>query len=225
MTPWELLGKAVVPGQTGELRLYRRGADFSIRADGQELMNSRMHGSEDALAELACGKLSGRPLPRVLIGGLGMGFTLATALRVMHKTARIDVVELVPAVVAWNKGPLGELAGRPLEDTRVVLHDGDVIRLLRTEKDAFDAVLLDVDNGPEALTRKSNNWLYSPAGLRKIHEALKPRGVLAVWSAGPHPVFVQRLRHAGFSVEEVLVRARDGTRGGHHLIWLAIRLA
>jgi spermidine synthase len=225
MTPWELLGKALVPGQAGELRLYRRGEEFSIRADGQELMNSRIHGSEEALAQLACDRLSGRPMPRVLIGGLGMGFTLATALQVLHKTARVDVAELVPAVVEWNRGPLGGLAGRPLADKRVVIHVADVARLLRTEKQAFDGVLLDVDNGPEALTRKSNNWLYSPAGLRTTHDALRPRGVLAVWSAGPHPVFERRLHQAGFAVEKSLVRARDGTRGGHHIIWLAIRSA
>lgn len=225
MKTWELLGKAVVPGQTGELRLYRRGAEFSIRANGHELMNSRVHGSEEALAELACDRLAGRNAPRVLIGGLGMGFTLMAALRHLDATAQVVVAELAPAVVEWNRGPLASLAGRPLADKRVTIIEADVARLLVTEKRAFDAILLDVDNGPEALTRKSNDWLYGPTGLLAAHEALHARGVLAVWSAGLHRVFTRRLRQAGFIVDELCVRARGGCKGGHHTIWLATRPA
>jgi spermidine synthase len=223
MTPWVLLDSAQVPGNGGELRLYQRGEEFSIRIVGHgELMNSRVHGSEDALAELTCVRLADTTNPRVLIGGLGMGFTLAMALRQLGSQAQVVVAELVPAVVAWNKGPLGALADHPLEDPRVSVREGDVARALTAENEAYDAILLDVDNGPEGLTRRDNDWLYSMEGQSAAHDALRPQGVLAVWSAGPAPEFLQRLRKVGFLVDEVRVRAH-GAKGSRHVIWFARR--
>ena len=186
-------------------------------------MNSRVHSSEDKLAELACARIANHPGPRVLIGGLGMGFTLATALHRLGAAAKVIVAELVPAVVAWNRGPLGDLAGRPLADHRVMIREVDVAQILKQEHQHYDAIVLDVDNGPEGLILKSNNWLYTPAGLDATFAALRPGGVLAIWSAAPDRVFVQRLRRAGFKVEEVPLRAR-GSRGGRlHAIWIAQR--
>lgn len=223
MTPWVLLDSAQVPGNGGELRLYKRGDEFSIKIVGRgELMNSRMHGSEDALAEQTCARLMAGLRPRLLIGGLGMGFTLAAALRHLGDQAQVEVAELVPAVVAWNKGPLGECAGQPLQDPRVSVHEGDVARILDNEQDTYDAILLDVDNGPEGLTRKGNDWLYSMNGLNAAYMALRPQGVLAVWSAGPAEDFIQRLRKVGFEVDEVRVRAH-GKKGARHVIWFARR--
>lgn len=224
MTPWILLDTARIPGRTpGELRLYRRGGEFSIKAGHCELMSSRVHGSEDALAALGCGRLSGRARPRVLIGGLGMGYTLAAALAQLGAAAEVVVAELVPAVVAWNRGPLADLAGRPLDDPRVQVREQDVGLVMRAERAGFDAILLDVDNGPEGLTRQANDWLYGLEGLDAAYAALRPGGVLAVWSAGPEPAFAQRLRKIGFAVEEARVRAHAGKRGARHVIWLAAR--
>ncbi len=224
MIPWVLLDSTQVPGNGGELRLYQRGDDFSIRIVGLggELMNSRVHGSEDALAELTCARLVDCSNSRLLIGGLGMGFTLAAALRHIGDQAQVVVAELVPAVVAWNRGPLGEHASHPLQDPRVIVHEGDVARILKTEQQAYDAILLDVDNGPEGLTHKKNNWLYSEDGLTAAYTALRPQGVLAVWSAGPANDFLQRLRKVGFDVDEVRVRAH-GKKGARHIIWFARR--
>jgi len=222
MIPWVLLDSAQVPGNGGELHLYQRGDDFSIRVAGRgELMNSRVHGSEDALAELTCGRLAGSN-PQMLIGGLGMGFTLAAALRHIGAQGQIVVAELVPAVVAWNRGQLGAHAGNPLNDSRVTVREGDVAGIIKTETQAFDAILLDVDNGPEGLTRKKNDWLYGMNGLNAACEALRPQGVLAVWSAGPAHDFTQRLRKVGFKVDEVRVHAH-GSKGAKHVIWFAKR--
>ena len=223
MIPWEFLESARVPGNGGEICLYRRGEEFSIRVGNRELMNSRVHGSEEALAELACARVAGRPRPRVLIGGLGMGFTLAATLRHLGPGGRVAVAELVPAVVGWNRGPLADLAGRPLQDDRVTVHEVDVAQILRATRQAYDAILLDVDNGPGGLARKDNDWLYARPGLEAAHAALRPAGVLAVWSSGPHHVFVQRLRRAGFTVDEVRVPARESRKGRRHTIWLAGR--
>jgi len=223
MTPWILLDSAPVPGNGGELRLYQRGDEFSIKLSGRgELMNSRVHGSEDALAEQTCARLAEGGEPRLLIGGLGMGFTLATALRHIGGQGRVEVAELVPAVVAWNRGLLGEVAGHPLRDPRVTVHAGDVARVLRAGQPVYDAILLDVDNGPEGLTRKENDWLYGMDGLNAAGASLRPRGVLAVWSAGPDQDFLQRLRKVGFEVDEVRVRTR-GSKGARHVIWFARR--
>lgn len=224
MIPWELLDSAQVPGNGGELRLSQRGDEFSIKIVGRggELMNSRMHGSEDALAEMTCARLKGCTNPRLLIGGLGMGFTLASALKHAGEKAQIEVAELIPAVIEWNKGPLGEKAGYPINDKRVVVHEGDVARIIKSAKKTYDAILLDVDNGPEGLTHKKNNWLYSMDGLIESYEALRPQGVLAVWSAGPAQDFLQRLRKIGFKVDEKRVRAH-GNKGAKHVIWFARR--
>ena len=224
MIPWELLGCAQVPGGGEELRLYKRGEEFSIRVNGRELMNSRAHGSEDALAELACAKIADRHRPRVLIGGLGMGYTTAAALRRLGPGAQVVVAELVPEVVEWNRGSLADLAGNPLQDARVSVREADVAQILKAEQRAYDAILLDVDNGPEGLILKGNDWLYSPNGLNAAYEALTRAGVLAIWSAGPDIAFTKRLRRAGFEVNEVRVRARSGG-GGRHTIWLAVRVS
>lgn len=223
MKPWELLDTAQVPGDGGELRLYRRGDEFSIRVDGRELMNSFAHGSEDALAELACARIAHRPRASVLIGGLGLGYTLAAALSHLKSKARVVVAELVPAVVKWNRGPLADLAGHPLKDPRVRVHQGDVAELLRSEHRAFDAVLLDVDNGPVGLTHEDNDFLYTEAGLFTAYSTLRPKGVLAIWSAGPDRAFTRRLQGVGFDVEEIPVRARGRRGGWRHTIWLAAR--
>jgi len=175
------------------------------------------------LAELACARVADRPRPRVLIGGLGMGYTLASALRQLGAGARVVVAELVPEVVEWNHGPLADLAGHPLQDTRVTVREVDVARILQAEHQAYDAILLDVDNGPDGLSLQSNNWLYSLAGLDAAFAALKPEGVLAVWSASPDRSFTRRLRQAGFAVDEVPVRARGQRGGGRHTIWIAVR--
>jgi spermidine synthase len=221
MTPWSLLDSAPVPGNGGELRLYQRGDEFSVRLSGRgELMNSRVHGSEDALAEQACARLAEGSEARLLIGGLGMGFTLAAALRQIGEQGRVEVAELVPAVVAWNRGSLGEPAGHPLRDPRVSVRTEDVARVLRTGQPVYDAILLDVDNGPEGLTRKENDWLYGMDGLNAAGASLRPRGVLAVWSAGPDQVFLQRLRKVGFKVDEVRVRTR-GSKGARQILWFA----
>jgi len=229
MTPWTLIDSSEIPGshgeREGELRLYGRGAEYSIMlaGGGGELMSSRMHGSEDALAELGCRHLGATPQPRVLIGGLGMGFTLAAALRTLGSDAVVTVAELIPAVVRWNREHLGLLAGRPLDDPRCHIHPGDVAVPLKQGRQAFDAILLDVDNGPEGLTQRNNNWLYSPEGLQAAFSALRPDGVLAVWSAGPEPAFSERLRRTGFLLEEHRVRAHGRGKGARHTIWVASR--
>ncbi len=220
MRPWELLDTAPVPGEGGDLRLYRRGDEYSIKAGPIELMNSRVHGSEDALAELACRRIGGRDKPRILIGGLGMGYTLAAALKELGPEAEVIIAELVSAVIEWNRGPLAALAGHPLEDHRVTIHEGDIAQLIRSESNAYDAILLDVDNGPEGLTRKENNALYSLAGLAAASRALKVKGIFGVWSISPDRRFSERLRRSGFKVEEVRARARGKHGGGRHMIWL-----
>lgn len=224
MTPWLLLDTAEIPGKGGELRLYRRNDEFSIKLSGRagELMNSRVHDSEDALAEQTCARLAERPNARLLVGGLGMGFTLAAVLRQVGAAAQVVVAELVPAVIAWNRGPLAGLAGHPLADPRVSVREGDVAAVLRAEHQAYDAILLDVDNGPEGLTRKQNDWLYGIDGLNSAYAALRPRGILAVWSAGPDRDFAQRLRKVGFAVDEARVHMHAG-KGARHVIWFAAR--
>jgi spermidine synthase len=219
---WEKLGTAQIPNNGGELGLSRRDQEFSIRLSGirGELMNSRMHASEEALAELGCVGLASAVDARVLVGGLGMGFTLAAALAAVSDTARVVVAELIPEVVDWNRGPLGECAGKPLQDARVQVHVGDVADLLADAEQAFNAILLDVDNGPDGLTQSENDGLYSTQGLEAAYRALRPEGMLAIWSAGPDSMFVIRLRKAGFQVEVRTVRARPG-KGSRHTIFLA----
>ncbi len=223
MIPWSQLDTAQVPGGGGELRLMRRGAEFSIMTGATELMNSRLSGSEKALATLVCERLKDRPQARMLIGGLGMGFTLRAALSVMGPQAGIVVAELVPAVVAWARGPMAEIFANCLDDPRVRVSEGDVAALIQTSSADFDAILLDVDNGPDGLTRDANDVLYNMAGLAAAKAALRPGGVLAVWSSGPDPSFTQRLRKAGFAVDEVRVRA-NGSGGARHIIWIATHI-
>ncbi|MFH1532062.1 MAG: hypothetical protein ABIK09_15160 [Pseudomonadota bacterium] len=223
MDAWEIVDSATVPADRNVVRLYRQGGEFSIRVEDRELMASGVHGSEDALATETCRRLAPGPAPRLLIGGLGMGYTLAAALRSLGPDAVVEVAEIVPAIVAWNRGPLAHLAGAPLEDPRTRVIETDVARLIRHSSGAYDGILLDVDNGPRALTSAGNGWLYAPAGLDAAGDALTPGGVLAVWSAWPDRSFTSRLGRAGFQVEEVSVRSR-GSRGGRkHNLWLARR--
>lgn len=220
--PWRQLGSASLAGESRPLVLYQRDTEFVIRVGPHALMSSAAHGSEEALAEAACERLAGRPGPRVLVGGLGMGFTLAAALRGLPADARVEVAELVPAVIEWNLGPLAHLAGRPLEDPRTTVHAGDVTERIHAGRSAWDAVLLDVDNGPDGLTVATNDRLYSDAGLRAAFAALREGGVLGVWSVQPDGAFTDRLARAGFAVEEQVVRARRD-KGGRHTLWLATR--
>ena len=206
--------------------MYQRDSDFSLQADNRELMNSRVYGSEEDMARLGCQNLAKQPKARVLIGGLGMGYSVRTALDILRHDARVVVAELVPAVVEWNRGVLADLAGRPLDDGRAELHETDVAELIKAAGGDYDAIMLDVDNGAEAMVREGNNWLYSLPGLTAIYAALRRGGVLAMWSAGPQPAFVRRLRHAGFEVDEVKVRARGRSNrkgGAHHVVWIATR--
>jgi len=222
MIPRNRIGTALIPGTKVELQLYQSGDLFSIKIPGRgELMNSRTHGSEKALAELACAKIAGVKKPRVLIGGLGMGFTLAAALKAVGPDAEVVVAELVPEVVDWNRTLIGACSGHPLEDPRSSVYVGDVADLIRRSGGGFDAVLMDVDNGPEALVRRENDWLYSGDGLRATRAALRPRGVLAVWSASPDRAFSKRLQHAGFDVNEHVVRPHRAGKGPRHTIWIA----
>jgi len=218
-----LIDTAPVPGGTGELRLMRRGSEFAIKLGQNELMNSRLSGSEESLATIACEKLRNRKAPSILIGGLGMGFTLRAALATLGPEARITVAELVPAVLAWAHGPMAEIFGNSLTDPRVSLHEADVGQLIRFKREVFDAILLDVDNGPEGLTRESNNALYDIRGLSATYAALNPGGVLAVWSSGPNRKFSSRLHIAGFKVDELRVRANGSRGGAWHVIWIATR--
>ena len=220
MTPRELIGTAFVPGGE-ELRLFRRGLDFMIVLDRNELMSSRMSGSEAALALKTCDRLGGRAAPHILIGGYGMGFTLRAALQALASSARVTVAELVPEIIDWARGPMAELAAGCLDDPRVELIHGDVAEVIRTAKSRYDAILLDVDNGPDGLSRTENGWLYQAQGLGAARTALKPGGVLAIWSTAPDRAFTKRLTEAGFRVEEVGVRARSNGKGPRHVIWFA----
>lgn len=222
MIPWELLDTAEVP-RGGQLRLMRRGAEYAIRLGHTELMNSRLSGSEEALATLTCQRLRDPGGAHVLIGGLGMGFTLRAAQKALGANARIDVAELVPAVVAWARGPMAPLFSDILADARAQIHVADVLDLIRMSRETYDAILLDVDNGPEGLTRAANDAIYKAGGLIDAYAALRPGGVLSVWSAAPDRAFTQRLKRAGFTVEETTVKADRGRRGARHVIWLARR--
>ena len=203
------------------MKLTRRADEYIILADDKSLMSSRMHGSEEALATLACRKARTLKRPCVLVGGLGMGFTLRAALDVLPPEAVVVVAEMVPAVVEWNRGPLGPLAGYPLNDKRVRIEMADVAATLRAGRARFDAVLLDVDNSPAEFTLPGNAGLYDDRGIAAARAALKTDGVLAVWSAHDNPKFVQRLRRSGFAVQVERVRSRQKQGGGHHTIFLA----
>jgi len=222
MIPFRLLDTVSEHGAT--LRLYQRGMEFSIRVDqAGDLMNSRMHHSEDVLAELACSPIAQRQHAHVLVGGLGMGFTLAAALSHIDDSATVIVAELMPAVVRWNYEHLGILAGCPLEDERVQVIEGDVGKVMSDHKNSFDAIMLDVDNGPDAFTIDDNDSLYGLCGLNNAYDALKSGGVLTVWSGFADPSFTQRLMKIGFNVKEKRVRAHKNQAGNRHTIWVAVR--
>lgn len=219
MIPWETLDSAPIPGG-GEMRLRRRGDEYWIVVGTEVLMNSRMRGSEEELARLTLEKVAGRPRPRVLIGGLGMGFTLRAALPLLPADAQVTVAELMPAVVRWARGPMAAFHAGTLDDPRVTIFEGDVGVAIRGG--GWDAILLDVDNGPEGLSRPGNDALYGHAGLAAAKAALKPGGVLSVWSSGPDRGFTRRLQQAGFKVAEEVSRARGRAGGSRHVIWLAV---
>ncbi|MFT6156636.1 spermidine synthase [Zhongshania sp.] len=222
MIPWKKLATAQIPHDGGELQFSRRDDEFSIRLSGVrgELMNSRVYHSEQVLAELGCALLKDKADAEVLVGGLGMGYTLAASLQAISATAQVTVAELIPEVIEWNRGPLGDCAKHPLRDPRTTVHLGDVAELLDNRPDSYDAILLDVDNGPEGLTHSDNNWLYSQDGLEAISNTLRPEGMLAIWSAGADSMFAIRLKKARFKVSIHTVRARPG-KGSRHTIFLA----
>lgn len=223
MIPWEEIDRATVPGRKNELILRRRGEEFSIRTGGTELMNSRMHGSEEALANLAFEHMGQGSGLRILVGGLGMGYTLARTLAMAPSDARILVAELIPEVIAWNRSVFGHLAGMPLNDPRVRVDASDVGAVIHRQTDGFDAILLDVDNGPAGLTQDDNNRLYAENGLKAAFRALTPGGVLGIWSAGDDPVFTRRLANCGFKARAVSVSAVAPGRGGRHVVWIAVK--
>jgi spermidine synthase len=220
MKPRELLATAQIPGGD-ELRLFKRDTDFIIALGASELMSSRMSGSEEALATMTCERLRDPASPHLLIGGYGMGFTLRAALAKLGADARISVVELVPEIIDWARGPMAALTDGCLDDPRVDLAARDVARVIRGARRAYDAILLDVDNGPDGLTRADNEEIYSTHGLVAAKAALKPGGVLAIWSAATDERFARRLKHTGFQVEEVMVRAGRNGKGARHVIWFA----
>lgn len=220
MKPRELIATAKAPDGV-ELRLVRHGADHMIMVDGNELMSSRVGGSEEALATMTCERLGDRAAPHILIGGYGMGFTLRAALGRLGPDARLTVVELVPEILDWARGPMAALTAGCLDDPRVRLAPGDVAAEIAAAPKRYDAILLDVDNGPSGLVRAANDRLYSMAGLAKAMAALRPGGVLAVWSAAPDAAFARRLKNAGFKTDEVVVRARSNGKGPRHVIWFA----
>jgi spermidine synthase len=221
MRHWTQLGEAAIPNTDKSLFLYQGKDDFFIKlSGGYELMSTRKHASEDALGSLPCRRLKQSESARVLIGGLGMGFTLAAVLAEVGANAEVTVAELIPEVVEWNRGPLGERSGYPINDSRTRIHVGDVAKLLRKSRACFDVIALDVDNGPEGLTKSTNDWLYSMPGIAAALDALSPVGILAYWSADPDQAFHDRLRRCGFIVEEVTVFAH-GKKGARHTIWLA----
>jgi spermidine synthase len=219
MIPWVLLDKVTIAGGD-ELRLMRRGEEFSILTGSTTLMNSRMSGSEKALADLACARVGGRAKCHVLIGGFGMGFTLRAALSGLRADARVTVAELVPAILTWARGPMAHMSAECLADPRVTIREEDV-RITIESGTRFDAILLDVDNGPDGLMQDANDRLYDLSGLHAARKALRPGGVLAVWSAAPNPQFTRRLERAGFTVEEIKTRAGSNGKGPRHIIWLA----
>jgi spermidine synthase len=223
MIPWIQLDAGSIPGEGDAMRLMKRGDEFSIRVGSTELMNNRLSGSERALATLTCARLRDPARARVLIGGLGMGFTLRAALDALGPEARVVVAELVPAVAAWARGPLAHLFGESLDDPRVELRVEDVSRTIQSGPARHDAILLDVDNGPDGLTSRANDRLYDIWGLKRARWALRPEGILAVWSGSPDRRFKARLGRAGFAVEEARVRA-NGASGRRHVLWLARRV-
>ena len=224
MIPYEHLGTAMVPGGV-EIRLYKHDRDFMILLKRDELMSTRMRGSEEALAVQTIERLTHRPAPRILIGGYGMGFTLRAALATGHRNLRLTVAEIVPEIIEWARGPMAELTAGCLDDPRVALELRDVADVIGEATDHYDGILLDVDNGPDGVVRKANDRLYSAQGLAAQRRALRAGGVLAVWSAAPDAGFTRRLKSAGFAVEMVTIKARANGKGPRHTIWFATKPA
>jgi spermidine synthase len=225
MIPWTHLDTVQIPNDGGELKLSQRGDEFSIKISGKrgELMNSRVFNSEKVLSQLGCAHIKPHHDAHILVGGLGMGYTLAAALKAVNADSVVTVAELIPEVVKWNEGPLGHCAGKPLQDPRTKVHIGDVKELLISRQPRFDAILLDVDNGPKGLTHSDNDWIYSEDGLKDIYDTLNPNGMLAIWSAGPDYLFSVRLKKIGFRVDTRDVQAGPG-KGSKHTIFLAKKL-
>ena len=220
MKVWEHIDQGEIPGSKQNLDLYRRDSDFEIRIGVQLLMGTRMHGSEDALAELALERLGERRFKKVLVGGLGMGFTLSSILRNISEDSEVCVAELVPSVIEWNRCYFGDRSNHPLEDRRVVVNCGDVSKLLRESSARWDIIVLDVDNGPSGMTHEDNQTLYQMKGLNTLYTALRPSGVVGVWSANDDPRFTKRMQQAGFTVDVHRVRARGKRGGRRHTIWI-----
>jgi spermidine synthase len=223
MLPWIQLDSATIPGDEGALRLKQRGGEFSIMLGANELMNSRLSGSEEALATLSFEKIKNHPRPKMLIGGLGMGFTLGAALSAFPAHTKIVVAELVPQVVVWANGPLAHLFSDYLSDPRVTIAVRDVHDVIAATPGGFDAILLDVDNGPDGFIHPANDRLYCNWGLRDAYAALRPGGVLAIWSAYPDDAFVVRLKAVGFAVEETILPDEGDATRSPYTIWLATR--
>ena len=225
MIPWTHLDTVQIPNDGGELKLSQRGDEFSIKLSGKrgELMNSRVFNSEKVLSQLGCSHIKPHHDAHILVGGLGMGYTLAAALKAVNADSVVTVAELIPEVVKWNEGSLGHCAGKPLQDPRTKVHIGDVKELLTSRQPTFDAILLDVDNGPKGLTHSDNDWIYSEDGLKDIYDTLNPNGMLAIWSAGPDYLFSLRLKKIGFRVDTRDVQARPG-KGSKHTIFLAKKI-
>ena len=215
-----MIDVAEVPGGP-PLRLVGHGRDFIIMLERNELMSSRMSGSEAALGRMTCERLASPATARILIGGYGMGFTLRAVLAALGADARIVVAELVPAIIAWARGPMAALTAGCLDDPRVAIRNGDAAAAIDAARGDYDAILLDVDNGPDGLTRDANDGLYSARGLANARSALRPGGTLAIWSAGPDAAFARRLKQAGFAIEEVRLRARENGKGPMHVLWFA----
>jgi spermidine synthase len=208
-----------VKSPVGEIQLSRRGRDFAIHVDGVDLMDSKNHQSEDELGQLAGDLVRHVGRPRILIGGLGLGYTLRAALDTVTEFARIDIAEIVPAVVRWNRTILAPLTRQPLADPRVTLIEDDVARVIRDAPGRYDAIVLDVDNGPDGIC-EDNAALYMPDGLASIRAALAQGGVLVIWSAFDSEVFTKELGDAGFDVEVQRIRTWHGG-GGDHFFWVA----
>ncbi len=219
---WLLIDRSTTPDGEAVIELIQKGQEFVICVDGRELMGSYAHQSEDVLAEIAIARFDPPREPRVLVGGLGLGFTLASALRATGEGAEVVVAELVPAIVEWNRGRLGEFAKRPLDDPRTRVHLGDICALLEASEGAWDVVLLDVDNGPKSLTKPENGWLYTAQGLEAAHRSLRAGGVLGVWSARPNRSFARRMERAGFVVDEIEIEPRPGM-AQRHVVWTGVR--
>jgi spermidine synthase len=223
MVPWKLMDRTPVPDEGPELVLYSRGDEYSIRVGAAELMNSRVYSRDDELSKIGCARIRDRKKARVLIGGLGMGYSLVTALNNLGPDAEVVMAELVPGLVQWNRDVFGHLAGHPLGDNRTTLRQADVAAVIREQARAYDAILLDVDNVPNGLTRRANDWLCSDTGISSARDALRPDGVLGYWSAVPDRAFVKRLHRASLLVEELEVRAQNRGRGARITLWLATR--